>query len=217
VASRTDRGVSAVGNALALRSDLPGSVLLRQLNGIEPAIFFSAATPIADNFRVRGATRRTYRYFRPVASADVPAWKRAATLFRGSIDVRSFGRAIPSNEPCRRSIERLTVRQVPGGLCIEVRAPSFVWGMVRKIVGALGEHAAGRLPLGRLEAALHGEKRLSLPLAGPEGLVLWKVEYPIPWTTYWGGPNRHQTEFVQRNRESMWTQARVHQMLFSAR
>jgi len=64
--------------------------------------------------------------------------------------------------------------------------------MVRKVVAALREVDAGRLTLPRLNASLAGSERLTLPLAEPEPLVLWRVEYDVPWQFFWGGPNRHQ-------------------------
>ncbi|MCI4322345.1 MAG: hypothetical protein L3K05_08590, partial [Thermoplasmata archaeon] len=63
MASRTDRGVSARGNALALTSPLPGAGLLRALNGLRPEIFFTAATEVEEAFRPRAARSRTYRYW----------------------------------------------------------------------------------------------------------------------------------------------------------
>jgi len=196
VASRTDRGVSARGNALAVRSRLSGPALLRQLNGISPEIFFTAATPIPEGFRVRSATRRTYRYWESDPAGEATMWREAAALFHGPVDVRSFGRGIPVRTPQLRTVESVEVTPFSEGLRIEVRAPSFVWGMVRKIVAALREHGRGRLPLARLRAAVEGELRLTLPMAEPEPLVLWEVEYPIPWTIRWGGANRHQRAHV---------------------
>jgi len=88
---------------------------------------------------------------------------------------------------------------------IEVRAPSFVWGMVRKIVGALREVDRAHLSLAQLAAAIRGEERLMLPLAEPDGLVLWSVEYPhLRWEALWNGPNRHQTAYYSRVREMLW-------------
>ena len=200
VASRTDRGVSARANALVLRSSLAGPLLLRALNGISPEIYFTAAASVSAGFRVRNATRRTYRYFEAVVDADFDRWTTAAGLFRGPVDVRSFGRAIPAHSPSWREVEAVRVHRRTGGLLIEVRAPSFVWGMVRKIVGALREVGSGRLPLSRLEDAIHGGTRLSLPMAEPEGLVLWDVEYPHAWTLAWKGPNRHQQAFLDSTR-----------------
>jgi hypothetical protein len=76
--------------------------------------------------------------------------------------------------------------------------------MVRKIVAALREVEEGRLSVARLEAALHGRTRLTLPMAEPERLVLWEVEYPLPWQHHWAGPNRHQARWETLARENLW-------------
>jgi hypothetical protein len=76
--------------------------------------------------------------------------------------------------------------------------------MVRKMVAALREVDEGRLTADRLEAALHGRVRLTLPLAEPERLVLWDVEYPFPWQYRWAGPNRHQGRWLTSERENLW-------------
>ena len=209
VASRTDRGVSARANALAVSTDRPGPVLLRCLNGIAPDIFFTAAAPVPESFRVRGAVRRVYRYFEPGTSGTAKRWRELSRLFAGPVDVRSFGRGLRHETPLVRTVEAVEVREIPGGLVVEIRAPSFVWGMVRKIVGALRECASGRLSEPRLRAALEGRERLTLPLAEPERLILWEVEYPIPWTVRWTGPNRHQSVLEVADRSGLWARSEL--------
>ena len=203
VASRTDRGVSARGNALTLTSTMPASGLLRALNGIAPEIFFTALAEVPSGFSARAAAGRWYRYFEPSEGHDLARWREAADKFRGEVDVRSFGRDLPAGRPVVRTIEQVHVR--PSGtrwMLIDLRAPSFVWGMVRKIIAALRKVDDNSLSLARLDAALRGEHRLTLPLAEPEGLVLWDVMYPVRWSHRWGGPNRAQSryweELVQR-------------------
>jgi tRNA pseudouridine38-40 synthase len=213
VASRTDRGVSARGNALAVSSDLSGASLLRALNGISPEVFCTAAAEVADGFRVRHALRRTYRYYEPSPDRDLRAWKAAAAVFPGEVDVRSFGRAVPAAQPTWRTVESVSVTSRRSATGVEVRAPSFVWGMVRKIVAALREHEAGRLSLDRLRAAVRGRERLSLPLARPEPLVLWEVEYPLPWTLRWTGPTRHQVRYLARARSDLHARSEVLRLL----
>ncbi len=214
VASRTDRGVSARANALVLPTDLNGPTLLRQLNGIAPEIFCTAATPVPDGFRVRAADRRVYRYLVPGGDHDLRRWERVAQAVTGTIDVRSFGRAIPTAEPCWRDVESIRVSPDAGGLRVEVVARSFVWGMVRKIIGAFLEHEAGRLTVGRLEDAARGKVRLTLPLADPEGLTLWEVQYPLPWTVLWSGANRYQAEWARKQREQLWVRSRTVEELY---
>lgn len=197
VASRTDRGVSARANALALTSALPPGAVLRALNGIAPDIFFTALVPVLEGFSPRSTTGRWYRYFEPAEGHQLERWQGAAARFRGEIDVRSFGRDLPIARPSIRRIESVRVRRsIRRWFIVDVRAPSFVWGMVRKIIAALRQVDAGSLSLSGLEAALRGQHRLTLPLAEPEGLVLWDVTYEAPWVREWTGPNRRQTQYL---------------------
>jgi tRNA pseudouridine38-40 synthase len=198
VASRTDRAVSARRNALALSSSLDASALLRVLNGVSAEIFFTAASEVPDQFPVRRATRRVYRYFEPSPPTDRVRWERGAACFAGRVDVRSFGRGLPLASPQWRTLESVRLSAVRNQSVIEVRAPSFVWGMVRKIVGALRAVDRGQLTVERLSRALAGQERLTLPLAEPEPLVLWEVEFPLKWQYHWTGPNRHQVRAWDR-------------------
>ncbi len=197
VASRTDRGVSARGNALALSAALSPPALLKALNGIAPDLFFTDLAPVSADFRARQAVSRWYRYFEPAAGHDPAFWSRVTRRLQGPVDVRSLGRGLPGTEPIWRTIDSVEVSaRDPEWLVVDVRAPSFVWGMVRKIVGALRAVEAGTLAADTLEVALQGRQRLTLPMAEAEGLVLWEVHYPTPWAISWGGPNRHQARYV---------------------
>jgi tRNA pseudouridine38-40 synthase len=209
VASRTDRGVSARANALTLDSGLDGTALLGALNGIAPEIWFTAVASVPPEFRARKATRRVYRYFDCGPIRSLADRAEAARLFSGEVDVRSFGRGLPRDRSSRRIIESVSVTEADGGTEVEVRAPSFVWGEVRKIVAALREVDAGRLTLPRLRRALAGAERLALPPAEPEPLVLWDVEHPIEWEVRWRGPNRHQSARRRSEHARQWSRLRV--------
>ncbi len=209
VASRTDRGVSARANALGLRSELSAEALLQRLNAISPRIWFTAATPIAESFNVRRARGRTYRYFDPRPFRSVAAVRAAAAALEGPIDARSFGRGLDAAVPQRRPIASIRLRPMRGGQVIEVRARSFVWGMVRKIVGALHRFDDGRMTLDELRGAARGERRLTLPLAPPEPLVLWSVDYPVRWEWKWAGPNRYQRRYADTSRQEHRARAAV--------
>ena len=190
VASRTDRGVSAVANALVLDSALSGAALLRALNGTSPRIFFTGARVVPMEFRVRHALMREYRYYAGVPFRVPGRVAEAASRLTGRVDVRSLGRQLPSTTPTWREVESVRIEQ--DARTVVVRAPSFVWGMVRKIVGALRAVDAGRLSLARLTDALEGRVRLTLPMAEPGPLVLWEVSFGLPWDHIWRGPNRQQ-------------------------
>ncbi|MCI4330827.1 MAG: hypothetical protein L3K19_03130 [Thermoplasmata archaeon] len=202
VASRTDRGVSAVGNALLLTSPLPPGDLLRALNGVAPEMFFTHAAPAPSNWNVRAAESRVYRFFEVGPPTVGDRYREWAQRLVGRIDVRSFGRKVPGSVPLWREVTGVTIGRDPEVIEIEIRAPSFVWGMVRKMVSALRALEAGRLTAAELSRALEGHRRLALPLAEPEPLVLWDVQYPFPWTHRCARFTRHQTRYWTAERRA---------------
>jgi tRNA pseudouridine(38-40) synthase len=194
--------VSARGNALAITSSLPAPALLRVLNAIRPEVFFSAAREVEVGFRPRAARSRTYRYSEVEPVGSLAAYRAAATSVVGRLDVRSFGRWIPSDRPAIRSVDRFEVTKVSPGFLLEIQAPSFVWGMVRKLVASVRAVAAGTLPAESFRAALAGERRLTIGLAEPEPLVLWEVEYDRPWTTTTARWTSKQVEYFHAERRN---------------
>jgi tRNA pseudouridine(38-40) synthase len=205
VASRTDAGVSARANALALTSAWSAPMLLRALNGIAREIYFHAATPLEDGERVRAARERWYRYYLAGDRERAERLGRIASLLGDRVDVRSFGRAVPSGEPQLRPLRRIDSASDGERLWLDLRAPSFVWGMVRKIVGALLEVEEGRLAEEKLRAAARGAERLTLPLAPPDALILWEVTYDRPFAWRSSRLTRRQEAHLQE----MGRQARL--------
>lgn len=200
VASRTDRGVHARGNALVLSSNLAGTALLRVLNGVAPDIFFTKCVEVPVAFPVRQASQRWYRYFEPGEGRDVERWRAAGQLFVGPLDARALGRRLAGDQPVTRGVDRLEVTVRPPWLVVDVRAPSFVWGMVRRIIAALRAVDSGRLSRATLERRLSAGEPLGVALAEPERLVLWEVSYPFPWTTTADRWHRRQVSYLQRER-----------------
>ena len=181
LSSRTDRGVHARANALTIHSALGPIALLRALNGIAPDLWFTHAAHVATGFRPRGATLRWYRYFERPANSIPPAWIEAARVLTGRIDIRSLARGIAPSTPALRDVRSVEAGIDSGWLVLDVRARSFAWGMVRKMVSALREVEAGRIGIAALSAAALGKGRVPLPLAEPDRLVLWETTYPLPW------------------------------------
>ncbi len=196
VSSRTDRGVSARGNTLALSSALPPAALLRALNGIAPEIRFTALARVPDAFRPRAARGRWYRYWEREAHTVPTVWSEAAPRLVGPIDTRTFGRGQPLGSPALRKIDQIRPSIDRAWLVLDVRAGSFVWGMVRKIVSAIRAVEAGRLGLRDLDAAVRGERRLTLPLAEPERLVLMETSVAIEWEHVLPAATPHQARDV---------------------
>ncbi|MCI4320127.1 MAG: hypothetical protein L3K23_08375 [Thermoplasmata archaeon] len=218
VASRTDRGVSARGNALALTSSLHGPPLLRALNGIAPDIFFTAAREVGTGFSPRRALRRWYRYFEtqtPPVPGALGRWRRVASQFEGRVDVRSFGRRMDPGKPVWRDVERFHVTEHGGGLLLDLWAPSFVWGMVRKMVTAGRAVVHEELPIDRLRAAIEGRAPRGFALAEPEPLVLWSVDYGENWTNAAPGPTRTQRRRWQKELSRARTRTDLQELVWA--
>jgi tRNA pseudouridine38-40 synthase len=197
VASRTDRGVSARGNALALTSELAGSSLLRALNGVAPEIFFREAAAVSGSYRVRSATWREYRYYLPAEERGIERWSALLPEFtKRSIDVRSFARGVLPDRPCWRDISEFELLTDRERVVLRLRAPSFLWGMVRKIVAALRGIGSGEWTRESVSQAIAGERRIALPLAPAEPLVLWEVRHEIPWTVRAPGWTERQASYI---------------------
>jgi tRNA pseudouridine(38-40) synthase len=162
-------------------STLPGPALLRLLNGLAPDIYFSRAHAVTGEFNPRRAESRTYLYLASVHDHDPTVWQRLAARFVRPVDARTFGRGVPLDRPTWRTITEAQVRVEGEWIVLELTAPAFVWGMVRKIVAAIASVEAGDLAVEDLDAAVRGERRLTLPLADPLGLILWEVRYPFSW------------------------------------
>lgn len=109
-ASRTDRGVSALGNVIVLDPSMKGSDIVMAMNGTyaQDGLWFLGWAEVPDDFRPRHAKMRWYRYVLPFPvekSMDLVAMRRAAGLFTGVHDFASFCKNDKSlTEP--RSTER---------------------------------------------------------------------------------------------------------------
>lgn len=171
-ASRTDRGVSAVGNVIAFDSSLRPDAVVGAFNDKARDVWVWAITEVPETFHPRHAIERWYRYH---LSDDLPieALRAAAKEFVGEHDFRSFT-AEPPVRPF--AIDRIDVARETGLFLIDVRARSFRRGLVRRIVAAMRSVALGESPLEELRDALRGAKR-DFGSVPPEPLVLMDVRY----------------------------------------
>jgi tRNA pseudouridine38-40 synthase len=177
-ASRTDRGVSALGNVIAFDTSLDLDAVLGAFNDRARGVWAWSASNVPPGFHPRHATRRWYRYFllSDVAASEL---RKAGEPFIGTHDFRAF-----SSEPVTapRTIERVDVLADDGMTLVDVRAPSFLRGMVRRIVAAMLAYARGDVRLDDLHRALLGQMR-DFGMVPPEPLVLMDVEYDLPFRT----------------------------------
>ncbi len=92
-ASRTDAGVSALGNVIVFYTDFRDSdTLLRAINSVSDGVYYLAITDVPDSFNPRVAAKRYYRYTCPSYNIDIGAFTEAAKLFEGHHDFVRFAK-----------------------------------------------------------------------------------------------------------------------------
>jgi tRNA pseudouridine38-40 synthase len=199
-AGRTDARVHAWGQVVSFEA-IPGldpdrlQASLNKMLGPELAVRSAELVPASFDAR-HDAEWRSYRYTvvnRPVAdpfraryawhvpeTLDLRTMTLAADPFIGEHDFRSFGRPSQEGAPMTRRVYESRWCQIDDGvLRYEIRAGSFVWQMVRSIVGTLVDVGRGRLRSGDMLAILRARDRARAgQVAPPHGLCLWEVGYP---------------------------------------
>jgi len=175
-ASRTDRGVSAVGNVIAFDGPLKLEATVGAFNDKARDVWAWAAAAVPDAFHPRHALERWYRYVL-LDEMSLEALRRVASRFVGSHDFRSFC-SEPLSGPL--AIESIDVSRGGPVTFIDVRARSFRRGMVRRIVAAMLAVVRREATIEELEDALAGGRH-DFGSIEPEPLVLMDVRYDFPF------------------------------------
>jgi len=177
-ASRTDRGVSALGNVCAFDTDSSQDRIFELLmTTISSDIFLYGIRVVEPEFYPRHAKRRDYRYYLKNEDLDVDTVLATAALFTGEHNFQNFARIEPSKNPVR-TIDNIIVVKKHGFLVLDFYAQTFLWNQIRRIVSALRKAGEGTLTQRAIkQALLHPEKRVDFQLASPEPLILKDVVY----------------------------------------
>jgi len=175
-ASRTDRGVSALGNVVAFDTSFSKRALLRALNSASESIYYYAWAEVPASFSPRHASARWYRYFLPAEGLDPETVAQAAGLFQGEHDFRRFCKA--DGRATIRALDRVGVIPLEEFLVIDLEGREFLRNMVRRVVAALEQAGRGRSSLDDILRALEGEEA-RFGLAPAENLCLMEVMYPF--------------------------------------
>ena len=197
-ASRTDAGVSALGQVALVQIDspIPRENLARAITRrLAPNIAVTEAVEVADDFDVtRDVKNKLYRYTiftgsaRPVLQArhcwhvpeklDIAAMAKAAEMFVGKKDFKSFAAAADTRESSVRTIFRCDVTAEGDWLYIDVEGDGFLYNMVRNIVGTLVEVGRGKINPEKIPEILDAKDRTAAgPIARAFGLCLMWIKY----------------------------------------
>ena len=201
-ASRTDAGVSALGQVglIQIDSPIPTENLAGAITGRLPAdIAVTEAVEVPQTFDLMGeVTKKLYRYtiftgqVRPVlkikhcwhlpAKLDITAMADAAKLLVGKKDFKSFASAADNRESSVRTIFRCDVgnstEQEKDWIYVDVEGDGFLYNMVRNIVGTLIDVGTGRWRPEKINEILDAKDRTAAgQLAPPQGLCLMWIKY----------------------------------------
>ncbi|HAJ95175.1 MAG TPA: tRNA pseudouridine(38-40) synthase TruA [Actinobacteria bacterium] len=198
-AGRTDAGVHAKGQVIGFKSDKELDLYRFRwsINGLLPddiAVKEIKRASISFDSR-RDAKLREYTYY--VVNADyhsvflkkysilitqkldLKTMRRVAGVFAGEHDFAPFASPGVKKEYTRRKIYDFTIdRESPGMLVFKIKANSFLYNMVRIIVGTILEVGKGEREIKDIkQAAMSGEGNFVSSMAPAKGLFLTRVEY----------------------------------------
>ncbi|AEA12720.1 Pseudouridylate synthase [Thermoproteus uzoniensis 768-20] len=174
--SRTDPGVSALGNVVVARSLKP----LGQINAELPrGVWVWGYAEVPEGFNPRRARARTYVYFAPYRGEDLGLVREAASLFVGTHDYRNFAKGVRDAVTTIYSIE---VEDRGAYIEIAFRGKGFRNKMLRKIVWALLAVGRGVLGIDDVRRLLESGGGGPVPSAPAEGLVLLSIDYGIEFS-----------------------------------
>lgn len=198
VAGRTDSGVHALGQVANFKSSskMPLARLRWAINCLLPEdIKVTRIQIVGLDFNSRFCAKsKIYRYTilnrrysSPLAAGrayffhyplDVRSMRSEAKSLLGRHNFRAFQAAELRQRNPIRTIKRLKITKEKDFLYIDIEADSFLYNMVRNVVGTLLEIGRGRFPKGSMHKILESRKR---SCAGPtlpaKGLCLVKVKY----------------------------------------
>ncbi len=174
-ASRTDKGVSALGQTIAFNTDKNFS--LKRLNAFLPVdIYAWAWTETSLGFNPRKeAVKRTYVYINPYHGENLQFMKKTAETVRKKLVFGSYVNKKGELKP--RTLKKLTITKKEDFVFFVFSAKSFVRNLVRRLVSLILKVGLGEIPIDRVENLLEKGLVFNLPLAPAENLILLDVQY----------------------------------------
>ncbi len=198
VAGRTDAGVHASGQVVSFSADAgfaPSSISYRATAVLPEDLALRRCVAVREGFDARRDARsRSYEYRilnDPIRSPlgrrnnvhvprmlDAGLLREAAALVRGNHDFRAFTPANSQHVRFARMVEESAWEERSELLVYRITANSFLYGMVRALVGTMMEVADGRRDLAGFARLLEGGERSEAgPAAPARGLTLVYVSY----------------------------------------
>ena len=197
-AGRTDAGVHASGQVVSFRADTelgPGLISYKTTAVLPNDVALRRCVAVREDFDARRDARsRTYEYrlvndeirsplqrhhagYAP-QRLDLELLQEAARLVEGTHDFRAFTPQKSYHVRFERIVTRSRWSRHDDLLRYRISADSFLYGMVRTLVGTMLEVAGGKRDLTEFDRLLSGGKRSEAgPAVTSRGLTLVGVGY----------------------------------------
>ncbi|UCD14323.1 MAG: tRNA pseudouridine(38-40) synthase TruA [Thermoplasmatales archaeon] len=176
-ASRTDKGVSALGNVVAFNTDAYKERIFQELKNDLANILVYGIKDVEPDFYPRYAKQRTYRYYLKNEDFKLEKALSAVASFAGEYNFSNFARLEEFKDPVR-TIDNIIICEQDDFLIIDFYAQTFLWNQVRRIVSAIHKMAIGKLEKEQIIEALHNpNKKVDFGLAPSEPLILKDIVY----------------------------------------
>jgi len=186
--SRTDAGVSSLGNVFAIETDMDPGELLKGLNANLEGIWCIAYGRMREGQNIRWANSRWYRYHLPpgeITGDRVKDLNDALSEYVGRFDFTNLCRLEEGKDPVVQ-IDLARAQDLSGRgdlVIIDMVGGRFLWNQVRRMVGAALAVARGDLERELLAELLKGPEASDKALKvkdrirtmPPTGLVLMDV------------------------------------------
>jgi len=176
VASRTDRGVSALGNVMVISTSFAENELISVLNGHLSECWVYGIKMVDADFNPRWARERWYRYHLPREGLEPAKITETANIFLGEHNYRNFANREVENPV--REIRSIEVSDQDNYFILDFRAENFIWNQIRRIIKAVEVVAIGKKQVDEVKYALdHPGEDIDFGVASAEALVLMDIVY----------------------------------------
>jgi len=176
-ASRTDKGVSAFGNVVAVNTDVSKEQMIQELQEIIPNIFVYGIQNVDLDFYPRYAKLRIYRYYLVNKGFVVDDVFSAAAVFTGEHNFKNFARVEEGKNPLR-TIDAIVVSEEKKFLVFDFYAQNYLWNQIRRLMSAIEKVGLKKLTKKHLSDALNNpEKKVDFGLSPAEPLILKDIVY----------------------------------------
>ncbi|MCU0852540.1 MAG: tRNA pseudouridine(38-40) synthase TruA, partial [Thermoplasmata archaeon] len=178
--SRTDRGVSALGNIISFRTQFASREVCSAVNSEMEDVWAYSAVEVPEDFNPRHARQRWYRYYLARSGQDPALMQELTSRFVGVHDFSGYARKDRRNP--MRKIDSIEISDAGMFYSMDFKAESFLWNMVRRIAWMVNEGSSGRLDPDCVGP--EAEKRPGrVGLAPPEYLMLMDIDCGVVFPT----------------------------------